>query len=81
MGVELVHDQDETFCGGVMDIDQVLDTVRPVDPGPLVTDAHLPPAAQRLGDQEQVRHPIARVLWVMAGRLPRRDRQRITGVG
>ena len=41
-----------------------------------VADAHLAPAAQRLGDQEQVGHAVARVLVVVARRLPRRGGQR-----
>ena len=68
VGVELVHDQHDPLGVGVVDVDQLLDAVRPVEPGALVADAHLPPAAQRLADQEEVDHPAPHVLRVVARR-------------
>ena len=48
--------------------------VRPVDPGAPVADRYLAPASQRLGHQEQVAHPTALVLVVLAGWPARRQR-------
>jgi hypothetical protein len=47
--------------------------VRPVDAGAPLADHDLAPAGQRLADQEQVAHPTALVLVVLACRPPRRD--------
>jgi hypothetical protein len=41
----------------VVDVDQVLDAMRPVDAGAPGADHDVTPAAQRLADQEQVAHP------------------------
>jgi hypothetical protein len=48
--------------------------VRPVDAGAPVADDDLAPASQRLGHQEQVAHPAALVLVIVAGRPARPDR-------
>ena len=48
--------------------------VRPVDAGAPVADHDLAPASQRLGHQEQVAHPTALVLIVLAGWPARRQR-------
>ena len=45
VGVELVHDEDDTGGLGVVNIDQILDTVRPVDAGALVAEPHVTPVA------------------------------------
>jgi hypothetical protein len=58
----------------IVDIDQVPDAVRPIDPGAPSTDHDLAPASQRLGHQEQVAHPTALVLVVLPGWPARRHR-------
>lgn len=59
-----------------MATDQLLDTRGPVDPGPTITDPDLAPASQRLADQEQMGHPAAQILGVVALRLSRGGGQR-----
>src|SRR6266487_924689 len=76
VGVEVVLDQHDLLSVGVAHIDQVLDAVRPVDPGAPRADRHVPPAAQRLTHQEDVAHPLPLVLVVLPRRPPRRDRPR-----
>jgi hypothetical protein len=48
----VVLDQHDALGVGVVDVDQVLDAVRPVDPGPPLATGDVPPAGQRLTDQE-----------------------------
>src|SRR6266540_2502822 len=60
---------------GVVDVDQVLDAMRPVDAGAPRADRHVAPAAQRLAHQEQVAHAAALVLVILPGRLPWREGQ------
>jgi hypothetical protein len=48
--------------------------VRPVDAGAPAADHDLAPASQRLGHQEQVAHPTALVLIILAGWPARRHR-------
>jgi len=55
-------------------LDQLLDTVRPVDAGAPVADHDVAPAGQRLAHQEQVADPAALVLIILPGRPARRDR-------
>src|SRR5215211_6387545 len=74
VGVEVVLDQHDLLGVGVVDVEQVLDAVRPVDPGAPRADHHVAPASQRLAHQEQVADPAALVLVVLPGRLARRDR-------
>jgi hypothetical protein len=59
---------------GVVDIDQVLDAVRPVDAGAPVADHDVAPASQRLGHQEQVAHAPALILVILSGWSARRHR-------
>src|SRR6266540_414894 len=59
---------------GVVDIQQVLDAVRPVDAGAPRADHDVAPASKRLTDQEQVAHPAALVLVVLPCWTPRGDR-------
>jgi hypothetical protein len=73
---QVVLDQHDPLGGRVVHVDQVLDAVRPVDAGAPVADAHVPPAAQRLADQEQVAGPVALVLVVGPGGPARRHRDR-----
>ena len=67
MGVEVVFDQHDLFGVGVVDLDQVPDALRPVDPGSPSADHDVAPASQRLGHQEQVAYPTALVLIVLSG--------------
>ena len=59
MGIEVVLDQDDLLGVGIVDIDQVLDALGPVDPGAAVADHDLAPARRGLADQEQVDHALA----------------------
>src|SRR5215208_4703394 len=54
---------------------------RPVDAGASVADHDLAPASQRFGHQEQVAHPTALVLVVLAGWPARRHRAGWVDVG
>lgn len=71
MDVELIHDRHDPRGVGVMAIDELLDAVGEVEPGPLVADRHVPPAAEGRGDQEQVDHAAADLFRVVIriGRL------------
>src|SRR4029450_6326021 len=60
---------------GVVDVDQVLDAVCPVDAGAPSADHDVAPASQRLADQEQGAHAPTLVLVVLARRPPGRDRR------
>jgi hypothetical protein len=51
-----------SFWHRFAEIDQVVDAVRPVDPGAPRADRQVPPAAQRLRHQEDVAHPLPLVL-------------------
>src|SRR6266536_3227697 len=75
VGVEVVLHQHDLLGIGVVDVDQVLDAMRPVDAGAPRADRHVAPAAQRLAHQEQVAHAAALVLVILPGRLPWRDGQ------
>jgi hypothetical protein len=74
VGVEVVLDQHDPLGVRVVDVDQVLDAVRPVDAGASVADHDVTPASQRLTDQEQVADPTALVLIVLPGWPARRQR-------
>src|SRR6266508_5490736 len=71
----VVLDQHDLLGVGVVDVEEVLDAVRPVDAGAPRADHDVPPAAQRLADQEQVAHAAALVLVVLPGWLPWRTGQ------
>jgi hypothetical protein len=58
-----------------VDIDQVPDAVRPIDPGAASADHDVAPASQRLAHQEQVAHPLPHILVVLPRRPPGRRRQ------
>jgi hypothetical protein len=49
--VELVRHQHDALGSRVVDIGEFLDTSRPIEPGPLIANADLAPAPQRLADQ------------------------------
>jgi hypothetical protein len=63
-----------TSAFGVVDVEEVLDAVRPVDAGAPCADRHVPPAAQRLAHQEHVAHAAALVLMILPGWPAGRDR-------
>jgi hypothetical protein len=67
VGVEVVLHQHDPLGVGIVDIQQVLDAVRPVDAGAPVADHDVAPAGKRLADQEQVAHPAALVLIILPG--------------
>jgi hypothetical protein len=54
--VRLIHDRHDPRGGGMMAIDELLAAVGEVEPGSLVADCHVPPAAEGRGDQKQVDH-------------------------
>jgi hypothetical protein len=70
----VVLDQHDLLGVGVVDVDQVLDAMRPVDPGAPVATGDVAPASKRLGHQEQVAHPAALVLVILSGWPARRHR-------
>jgi len=70
----IVLDQHDLLGVGVVDVDQVLDAMRPVDAGAPVATGDVAPASQRLGHQEQVAYPAALVLIVLSGWPARRHR-------
>lgn len=74
VSVDLIHDQHNPRGVGVMNIDQALDTVGKINARPLVADRHVPPASQRL-DQEQADHATPHVFRVVAGRMTGYRRQ------
>src|SRR5712691_10448833 len=67
VGVEVVLHQHDLLGAGVVDLEQVLDAVCPVDAGAPVADHDVAPAAQRLADHKQVADPAALVLIVLPG--------------
>ena len=72
----VVLHQHDLLGVGVVDVEEVLDAVRPVDAGAPLADHDVAPASKRLAHQEQVAHAAALVLVVFPGRLARRDRSR-----
>src|SRR6266540_456595 len=62
----VVLHQHDPLGVGVVNLQQVLDAVRPVDAGAPRADHDVAPAAQRLADEEQVAHPAALVLIILA---------------
>src|SRR6266540_2214415 len=66
MGVKLVHHQDDPLRFRVLDIDQVLDGVRPIDARAAVGNLDPAPPGQRLEEHEQVADALALVLEVIA---------------
>ena len=63
----VVLHQHDLLGVGVVDVDQVPDAVRPIDPGAPSADHDVAPASKRLGHQEQVAYPTALVLVVLPG--------------
>ena len=57
VGVELIEHQHDPLRRGIVDIDQLLDAVGEVAPGPLDTDPDVAPPAQWFGDHEETDHP------------------------
>lgn len=71
VGVEVVHDQDDLVRVGVVDGQQVVDAVGPVDAGPGRFGVGAAPSAQWFGPDEDRAGPVADVFGVLAGGLPR----------
>jgi len=74
VGVEVVLHQYDPLGIRVVDVDQLLDAVRPVDAGAPAADHDLAPASQRLAHQEQVADAPTLILVVLACRPPWRQR-------
>ncbi len=71
----VVLHQHDLLGVGVVDVEEVLDAVGPVDAGAPLADHDVAPATKRLADHKQVAHPATLVLVVLPGRLPWRDGQ------
>ncbi len=67
----VVLHQHDPLGVGVVNLQQVLDAVRPVDAGAPRADHDVAPASKRLTDQKQVAHATALVLIILAGRPAR----------
>src|SRR6266704_1042446 len=72
----VVLHQHDLLGVGVVDVEEVLDAMRPVDAGAPLADHDVAPAAQRLAHQEQVAHAAALVLIILSGWPAGRDRHR-----
>src|SRR6266568_3765700 len=72
----VVLHQHDLLGVGVVDVEEVLDAVRPVDAGAPLADRHVAPASKRLAHQEQVAHAAALVLIILSGWPAGRDRHR-----
>ncbi len=64
MDVEIVEDQDDLLGVRVMEIDQVLDAVRPVIPLAMLGHLHMPLTLERLIPEEEIDCPLALVFIV-----------------
>src|SRR5215218_1670729 len=73
MGVEVVQNQNDLLGIRVVQINQLLYAVCPVDLGPPLGDADVTPASQRLANDEEVGRPVALVLVVVTGGVPRAE--------
>src|SRR5258708_24423044 len=74
--IQLIHDQHDGFRLGIAYVDQILDGVRPIDPGALVGHLDPPLTAQGLVEDEQIGHAVAAVFGIEARGLPRLNRER-----
>src|SRR6266702_2131814 len=70
----VVLHQHDLLGVGVVDVEEVLDAMRPVDAGAPLADHDVAPATKRLAHQEQVAHAAALVLIILSGWPARRDR-------
>src|SRR5579859_496427 len=80
MGVEVVEHQPDLARVGIVDIDQGADGRRPVALGAPRGDLQMPPAGQRLKEDEEVGDAQALILVVEAGHLARRGGHRHAGL-
>src|SRR5215218_1871497 len=71
MGVEVVQNQHDLLGLRVVDVDQLLYAMRPVELRPPLGDADVPPADQGLANDEEVGRPLTLVLIVVTGGPPR----------
>jgi hypothetical protein len=68
-----VQNQNHLLGLRVVQIDQLLYAVCPVDLGALLGNADVTPAKQRLANDEEVGRPVALLLVVITGGVPRAD--------
>ncbi len=68
MDVQVVEDEDNLLCIRVVDIDQVLDAVRPVRSSAIVGSLNMPFSLERLIPEEEIGCAAPFVLVVLAGR-------------
>src|SRR5829696_6462030 len=73
MGVEIVQNQNDLLGLRVVQIYKLLYAVCPVKLGAPLGDADVTPASQRLANDEEVGRPVALVLVVVTGGVPRAD--------
>ena len=62
MRVAVIADQPDAVCLGILDLQEVLNLVCPVNGGALRADMHMAVALQGFGEQEDIRGAIALVL-------------------
>ena len=65
VGVEVVHHQDDLLSVGIVEVYQLLYALCPVELGAALGDTDVPPASQRLVDDEQVGRTFSDVLIVV----------------
>src|SRR5215217_3710629 len=73
MRVEVVHHQHDLLGLRVVQIDQLLYAMRPVELGPPLGDTDVAPAGQGLANDEEVGRPLTLVLVVVTGGVPRAE--------
>src|SRR6266487_6359300 len=80
VGVEVVHHQHDLLCAGVVQAQQVLDLMCPVDPGALRPGLDTAPSPQWPGPAEDRAGAVTDVLAVLPVVTPGPGRDRLTGV-
>jgi hypothetical protein len=68
--IQIIHDQDDPLGIGIVDLDQVLDTVRPVHNRPSLRRDNMPRGPERLIPEEEVGDPSPFILVVLSGGCP-----------
>lgn len=69
MYVELIHDEHDGLSLGIVNIDQLADTVCPVDPRSLAADPDVSPALQQGGDEETTEQTTPTISIHMVSRI------------
>ncbi len=80
VGVQVVHDEHVTRRVGVVDGQQVVDLVRPVDPGPLAAGVDPASAVEGFDPHEDRAGPVADVLGALLQIVSGAGRDRVAGV-